>query len=606
MARAQTELDNKKQLELGNNGGMHWAHWCIVALSLVLTIGAWYISKTQIEEKVNERFQREATQVVALIKERMALYENALRGAVSFIDANQGEINYPQWQSYANSLHIDETYPGINGIGVIYNIKPADMDAYLKKERSFRPNYALHPQHDKNEYWPITYIEPEQVNAKAVGLDMAFENNRYTGTLKARDSGLSQVTGPITLVQDSKQTPGFLFYTPFYKTGNTPDNLEERRKNIIGVTYAPFIMHKLLQGTLEKQNRNVHLRIRDEDFLLFDDEEISNDAHTNLSKTISTDMYGRTWTFDIWSTPIFNKESSTSQPYVILIGGIIIDSLLLALFIFLSRSNKRAIGYADLVTEELVLRTKHLEKSNQDLEQFAYVASHDLKAPLRGISNIATWLEEDLDPLLGSDSALDEETRRSTLDNIKQLHTRSTRLGNLLESILSYSKAGSKKHSIIKVDVNESLNEIESLLNVDDRFSLVYQELPIIETEKIPFEIVLRNLVSNAMKHHDQDKGTIHISARSAGDFYEFSVTDDGPGIPPEYQEKIFKLFTTLRSRDEVEGSGMGLSTIRKILNYKACSIWVTSKEGERGCSFTFTWPKKEVITDRHQSTQSD
>ena len=351
---------------------MHWAHWLVVMLSLVLTATAWYFSKKQHEEKITERFQREVDQVVELVKERMALYENALWGGVALFDASE-EVTYPEWKTYAQSLHIEMKYPGISGIGVIFNLQPDGLEAYFDRQRQWRPDYRIHPPHQESEYWPITYIEPVETNGKAVGLDMAFETNRYTAIRKARDSGQAQVTGPIVLVQDSKKTPGFLFYTPFYKDGHKPETVDGRRENIVGVTYAPFIMAQLMRGTLAHANRHVGLRIRDDQELLFDDHvnnpSLKMDPNPQFEKTLAVDMYGRTWTFDVWSTKTFQAAASSSQPYLILFGGITIDGLLFSLFVLLTRANRRALSYADQVTQELRVKTQRLEESNQDLDQ---------------------------------------------------------------------------------------------------------------------------------------------------------------------------------------------------------------------------------------------
>ncbi len=160
---------------------LNWIHWLVISLSILVTIGAWYFSSQQLHQKIEQKFARESEQVVELVKERMVLYENALWAGVSLIDSNKGNTSYDQWLLYASSLNIDRVYPGINGIGVIYNIQENQMEDYLKNERIRRPDYKLHPQHNESEYWPITYIEPAAPNLKAVGLDMAFETNRYTG-----------------------------------------------------------------------------------------------------------------------------------------------------------------------------------------------------------------------------------------------------------------------------------------------------------------------------------------------------------------------------------------------------------------------------------------
>ena len=126
-------------------GQMNLVHWLIVILSIVITLTAWYYSKSQLNQKLEAKFERNAEQVVSLVKERMKLYENALSSGVAYIDSVETEITQPRWALYANSLKIDLTYPGINGIGIIYNIKPDQLNSYLDEQRQYRPNYKIHP-----------------------------------------------------------------------------------------------------------------------------------------------------------------------------------------------------------------------------------------------------------------------------------------------------------------------------------------------------------------------------------------------------------------------------------------------------------------------------
>ena len=174
------------------------------------------------------------------------------------------------------TLSIDVKYPGINGIGVIHYIDQERLPSYLTEQRRDRPDYSIHPAHNVGEYWPITYIEPLSSNAAAVGLDMAHETNRYSAARKARDTGQAQLTWPIVLVQDAEKTPGFLFYAPFYEGGRY-DTIKERRKHFVGLVYAPFVIKKLVQGTLQKSKRHVGIQILDGNDTLYD-EHVSSEV----------------------------------------------------------------------------------------------------------------------------------------------------------------------------------------------------------------------------------------------------------------------------------------------------------------------------------------
>ena len=224
-----------------------------------------------------------------------------------------------------------------------------------------------------------------------------------------------------------------------------------------------------------------------------------------------------------------------------------------------------------------------LQRSNAELEQFAYVASHDLKAPLRGISNLASWIEEDI-----GDAMTDETKKHMAL-----LNNRIDRLSTLLEDLLQYSRAGREKNEVRTVDLESDLPELFRLVSANDSFELELENrMPTLDTAVAPIEQIFRNLFSNAIKHHDRDQGKIVVANRRLGDRYEFIVRDDGPGIAPEYQERIFGMFQTIRSRDEVEGSGIGLSVSKKLVESVNCGIWVESVPAtQRGTAIHFTWP---------------
>ena len=224
-----------------------------------------------------------------------------------------------------------------------------------------------------------------------------------------------------------------------------------------------------------------------------------------------------------------------------------------------------------------------VSRSNTDLEQFAFVASHDLKAPLRAIDSLASWLQEDLEPVLTAES-------RRHLDLLRQ---RARRMERLLDDLLAYSRAGRTAADLVRVDVGKLVADIFELLNPPPDFVIqLPAPAPVFTTAVTPLRQVITNLIANAIKHHDQPKGVIQVAVRDQGDFYEFSVEDDGPGVLPEFHERIFGMFQTLRPRDEVEGSGIGLALVERIVTRYGGAVTVECRQ-PRGSIFRFRWPKE-------------
>ncbi|MEG4210819.1 PAS domain S-box protein [Microcoleus sp. S13_B4] len=241
-----------------------------------------------------------------------------------------------------------------------------------------------------------------------------------------------------------------------------------------------------------------------------------------------------------------------------------------------------------LTAQNLAQTTNVLKKRNQELDQFAYVVSHDLKAPLRAIANLSSWIEEDLS----------ESMTEDTLHQMNLLRGRVHRMEGLIEGLLQYSRVGRIEVASEKVKVENLLAEIIDSLAPPSEFEVkVEPGMPTFVTEKLPLQQVFSNLISNAIKHNRAESGHVTISVKELDDFYEFSVKDDGPGIDPQYHEKVFVIFQTLEARDKVENTGIGLSLVKKIVEGQGGSISLESAEGE-GATFRFTWPKQPISKD--------
>ncbi|WP_378952806.1 ABC transporter substrate binding protein [Pelosinus sp. sgz500959] len=248
--------------------------------------------------------------------------------------------------------------------------------------------------------------------------------------------------------------------------------------------------------------------------------------------------------------------------------------------------NQHAVIFS--LARDLTERKKaenRLKAINQELDQFAYIVSHDLRAPLRAISSLSIWMEEDLAKLSPPDEIH---------TNMELLRRRVQRMDNFIQGILQYSRAGRVKGAIEVCDVGELLEDIKEDFNLQPPFRMEFAaNMPVIKTESLKLRQVLANLLDNAMKHHNRLDGFVHVSVRDLGEFYEFSVRDDGPGIAPQYHNKVFQIFQVLQPRDQKENTGIGLALVKKIVEDQGGTIILQSDSGE-GATFIFTWPKKQ------------
>ncbi|HLG38850.1 MAG TPA: ATP-binding protein [Chitinophagaceae bacterium] len=236
----------------------------------------------------------------------------------------------------------------------------------------------------------------------------------------------------------------------------------------------------------------------------------------------------------------------------------------------------------NIMSENLRRNINELQSRNAELDKFAYVVSHDLKAPVRGIHNVIKWIEEDLGNELSPQM-------KKYLDIIPQ---KTKRMEDLINGLLDYARIR-KKTEPEQTDVDELVSQIAEDI-VPANYKVEIKNLPVIFAEKIKLEQVFTNLISNSVKYSSRENALIIIACKESEDHYEFSVKDNGIGIEPEYHNRIFEMFQTLREKDEKESTGIGLAIIKKILDEQHCSIKVNSTLG-KGAEFVFTWPRINI-----------
>lgn len=733
---------------------MRGMHWLVLGVSLALTFFAWHYSKSQHDARIQALFDREADQIVELVKERMQKYEDSLWSGVAMLDAADHEIGMQQWQRYVKSLNLDSKYPGVNGLGIIHSVPTASLPEYLAKRKAETPQFQIHPAQNQETLLPISFIVPVKPNSKAIGLNMAHEPNRFRAALKAKESGAAQVTGMIHLVQNSEKTPGFLFYAPFYRDQQQA-TLEQRNANFAGMVYAPFIVKELLEGVLRKENRSVGLRLTDGTTILHDEHvasEADYDPTPLFTKSRLIEMYGRSWEFDIWSAKSFRKSANDSQPHAILIAGILINLLLLVVFVTLSQASKMAHSYAEGMTRKLEINNQQLQKeiqerkatdarlreintsleesrttlqglfdqsfnfislmaldgtllqinrtalelvgvnekdvlyqpcwdtiwwshspdlqkrlrdairsaaageadrfeavhpvanladqqtvqvdvavspitnsagdvifivmesrdisrlkeqeaetekllsdlgqSNSELEQFAYVASHDLQEPLRKISSYASLLEEECG----------DEVNEDGQAYIHVIVDGASRMKHLIQDLLAFSRIGRRGDTMEPVDTTQCLQDaIESLeISIaESEATITFDRLPAVLADQSQLIMLFQNLVGNALKYRTETPPVIEIEASDLGQEIEIAIKDNGIGIAPRYQERIFEIFQRLHNRREYSGTGIGLAVCKRIVERFEGTIRV-EPNAPQGSTFLITLPKPSPTGRKH------
>ena len=562
-----------------------WVPVAIGVLSLCATLGAFWSVLELSRERRDAHFERETGRVVQALVRRMELYEDALQAGVAVLDASGGRMDRVAWRRFADGLDLQRRYPGVNGIGLVARVGEDELDGLTARVRADgEPGFAVHPDVEADVHLPIVYIEPQATNRPALGLDLAHESARREGAEAALRSGQPRVTAPVDLVQDAGPAPGFLFYTPYrgaLRWPGEPDAFD-------GLVYAPFVVHELVEGALDGAAPDVELRIVDAGMTIHDG--FGPAGSDELFRSVTLPMRGREWRLDMRALERFEPPEAQLRPGHVLGAGLLIDAMVLGLFFAIARAQRELRRSAEMGME-LAARTRELEESNRELERFACVVSHDLKTPLRGIGDLVWYLEEDLEPLVAAGTTHPDVPR-----HLERIGVQTRRMDALIDGILDYSGIGQGEEERLEaVDVAELIDELAEVHATHPGQIVVAGPVPTLETSRTRLEQVLGNLVGNAFKYHHEPGGArVELSFERRGESWRMRVADDGPGIDPRYHERIFEIFQTLRPKDAVDSTGVGLAIVRRTAEHVGGAVRVESVPGE-GATFVVDWPARTL-----------
>ncbi|WP_114284730.1 CHASE domain-containing protein [Candidatus Halocynthiibacter alkanivorans] len=599
-------------------GGFSWQFSLptvlICALGFAASVAAFF-EVSDLEKSVrDEHFNRLAQEQSQAIQAKIEASTAALRSVRGLFDASD-DVTRAQFGEFIESLEVDDYIQALEWIPrVRYAERPgyedlAREDGLSEFQLTERTSQgAIVPAGVRDEYYPVYFVEPVVGNEKAIGFDLGSSATRLAALREARSSGGEVASARITLVQETGEQFGFLIFVPVYEGADTPTSAQDREAQLRGFGLGVYRMGDLVASASIRGNSDtsgIEVFIFDKTAetgqqLLFPKDsgfESDESIPSRLRLVSDINFSGRTWR--IVSVPSADSvfTSTFLTPWLVMVLGFLITGFA-ALYLNVVLNRKR---YADTLVEtrtaELVAVNlereqimAELKRSNEDLESFTFVASHDLKAPLRGIDNLVSWIVED------DESHLSEESKH----NAERLRVRVKRLDNLLDGLLEYSRLGRMVVEETSVDTQSMCMEIAEYLAPPKGFVIqISDELPRLTTSKPALQTVLNNLISNAIKHHDLDTGEISVSSEDLGRVIKFSVSDDGPGIDPMHHKRIFQAFQTLAPRSKVDTSGIGLALVARTVAAAGGAIKVYSEVGKRGTTMSFTWtkswPKTEV-----------
>lgn len=510
------------------------------------------------------------------------------------------------------------------------------------------PGGDRRPAPDRPVHFPVLFVQPYPENTPLLGLDLAAEP-RVFELLNLAVERRTLVVGEPEGQDDKPEGARFAVYRPVFSrveelegpevTGETdlePGTIEERE--VRGFAVGVFRFGTLIDQALASlgpsgvdiafwaegaggQRRLFHVhrsRARDGASWPGDSQPITATYEGQIR------VGDQTWT--LVCAPVPGAFSAEGWGGSLILGGGLAFTFLTCIYFFaligrdrqvrrlvaertleLSRSNEalnkeiadrrraeEALQYLNITLEQRVeRRTAESERRARDLEQFAYVASHDLKAPLRGIANLSEWLKEDLQDRLTPE----------TQEQLDLLRDRVARMNALIEGLLAYSRIGRAAGSLERVDVGELVREVVDSLDPPPEFQVeIAPDLPTLHTDRLHLSQVFANLIANALRHHDREAGLVRIACRAEGARWVFSVEDDGPGIPPEFRHKIFLMFQTLAVKDYGVNTGIGLALVKKLVEEHGGTIHFEDadlgRDSRRGSRFVFSWPRQDQAAE--------
>lgn len=352
------------------------------------------------------------------------------------------------------------------------------------------------------------------------------------------------------------------------------------------ITVAPLISDSKLDGfiviltrvsdffrvIMNGKDQHFNVKIRANNMLVYGSDVISSEAENAYGIRSWENINGLLFTLSISPTRQEKDFYVNWLPVFTFVYGFIISCLVAYLVYVMHQSALRARIVEELHAE-MERSNVQLKQNNEELESFIYIASHDLRSPLRAIYNISSWVKEDID------------NKEQTEEYLGIMQSRVRRMEKLLDDLLEYSRVGRVNQVAREADTKQMIKDVFALEHKTERFTLHLDEnLPVFRTFVTPLEVVFRNLIGNTLKHHTGEQGNIWVNVETDASHFTFIFRDDGPGIEGKYHERVFGMFKTLESRDKVEGSGMGLALIQKIVDTYGGSIRLESELGQ-GCS---------------------
>jgi len=569
---------------------------------LTIALIAAVFTYRQVDRRADQELDERARNVASAIDRRIETYTEKLFGVRGAFTGSV-ELNHAEYETFLGTQEVSRRYPGVLALGYADLLPDANRGAYIRavdrdaqRARLGYPGLVIRPNAERPGTVAVTYLHPVGPNRSAYGLDLMSEPARRTALVLARDGARPVATAPLRLVTETTDQEGLLIMLPRYRGPEQRPPAAERLELFQGVAFVAIRLPDLIRSAvstgpgvdLEIYDVGAvgtvpsRLRAGDEAFDLRGGSQAPG-ADGDDSRIFDLRTAGRQWRVYFQTSDDLVGGTERAVPWIILILGLAVAALAAAAVSFARSAQARAVGIADQMTADLQASQTELARSNEELERFAFLASHDLQQPLRTVNGFLQLLElRHGDELKGRAREYVEYALRGT----RQMST-------LIDDLLTYSRAGRNDRAPERISLDDvwdaALEQLQAIIE-ESGATVTRGDLPTIVADRSQMTQVFANLIGNGVKYRGDAAPEVHASARRVVDGWEVSVKDNGIGIDPKDHDKIFGMFRRLHGDDRFEGTGLGLALVKRIVENTGGTIHVESEVGE-GSTFVLRVP---------------
>lgn len=441
-----------------------------------------------------------------------------------------------------------------------------------------------------DQTYQVRWVTPDEIREDSVVLDHTAVPERQDALNRARQLDTQVASPPLNLIQGDR---GFVVYQPVYlnPNPNVPDffNHEDRFDGLIIGTFAFDELFDLVLDNPTFDGYGIAVLTENEELVVVaDDADETHNQQRRAEESLT--VAGQEWQVRVWPSEAGLAQQHSALPRIALIGGLLGTGLILSLIHLLQASRQRT-AEARALNLELTKATMALESSNQSLEEFAYIASHDLKSPLVTMQGLADIMQEDYGDVIPDEAQT----------YLSRIQVNARRMQNLLDGVLRVSGMHHADEAFTNVRLADTVEtareQLAQLISERGATVRVVDRLPVVHGNPTWLQQIVLNLIENAITYAHQDRQpVIEIGCRERDNVWEVYVRDNGPGIPAHYSNRLFAMFQRLPDSNVANpaGTGMGLAIVARSVKAHGGEVWI-DESSDSGTSFAFTIPRSPV-----------